>query len=100
MLSNLYNSAVALEKDMKFMVESVVTDPIENPEEEEVDVESVPQGAIDKADAVLDQCIVDRDDYDDTDLEELLDDDDEEFGDDEFKVIIEECVNEMDSFEA
>lgn len=99
MLSEMYNSAVALEKDMKFMVESVVTDPIENPEEEEVDVESVPQGAIDKADAALEQ-IVDRDDYDDTDLEELLDDDDEEFGDDEFKVIIEECVNTMDSFEA
>ena len=95
MLSNLYNKAVAYENDVKFMIESVISDPIENPEGAEVDVDSVPQSAVDRANSALDQ-IVGHEDYDDTELEELLGDDDDDTIDGEISVIIEEAVSEMD----
>jgi len=91
MLSDLYNQEVSFEEDMKLIAESVITDPVENPEDEEVDVEAVPQSAIDKANDALDQ-IVSRPDYDDTDLEDLMDDDDDDEDDEEI-LIIEEAAD-------
>ena len=56
-------------------------------------MDAVPKTAIDKANAALDQ-IVSKEDYDDTDLQELMDDDDDE--DSELDVIITEAIAEMD----
>ena len=91
MLSDLYNQEVSFEKDMKLIAESVIDDQDEALEDEVVDVEAVPQSAIDKANDALEQ-IVSRPDYDDTDLEDLMDDDDEDEDDEEI-LIIEEAAN-------
>lgn len=96
MLSNLYNDEVSRKEDLRFIAESVLIDPIVDPEEDdEVDVEAIPQSAIDQANAALDQ-IVSKPDYDDTDLEDLMDDEDEEF-DDDFEVVISEAISKMEA---
>lgn len=95
MLSDLYNQEVSFEKDMKFIAESVIEDPIENPEDDDVDVEAVPQSAIDQANEFLDK-MVSRDDYDDTDLEDLMDDDDDDDLDDEESIIITEASKALE----
>lgn len=95
MLSDLYNQEVSFEKDMKFIAESVIEDPIENPEDDDVDVDAVPQSAIDQANEFLDK-MVSRDDYDDTDLEDLMDDDDDDDLDDEENIIITEASEALE----
>lgn len=96
MLSDLYNKEVSRQKDMEFIAESVILEPIVDPEDDEVDVDAVPQSAIDKANDALDQ-IVSKEDYDDTDLQELMDDEDDD--ESELGVIITEAISEMDSCE-
>lgn len=93
MLSDLYNKEVSRQKDMEFIAESVILEPIVDPEDDEVDVDAVPQSAIDKANDALDQ-IVSKEDYDDTDLQELMDDEDDD--ESELGVIITEAISEMD----
>ena len=93
MLSDLYNDEIKRQKDMAFIAESVILEPIVDPEDDEVDVDAVPKTAIDKANDALDQ-IVSKKDYDVTDLQELMDDDDDE--DSELDVIITEAISEMD----
>ena len=93
MLSDLYNKEVSRQKDMEFIAESVILEPIVDPEEDEVDVDAVPQSAIDKANDALDQ-IVSKEDYDDTDLQELMDDEDDD--ESELGVIITEAISGMD----
>lgn len=93
MLSDLYNKEISRQKDMEFIAESVILEPIADPEDDEVDVDAVPQSAIDKANDALDQ-IVSKEDYDDTDLQELMDDEDDD--DSELGVIITEAIAEMD----
>lgn len=95
MLSDLYNQEVSFEKDMKLIAESVIEDPIENPEDDDVDVDAVPQSAIDQANEFLDK-MVSRDDYDDTDLDDLMDDDDDDDLDGEENIIITEASNGLD----
>lgn len=93
MLSDLYNKEISRQKDMEFIAESVILEPINDPEDDEVDVDAVPQSAIDKANDALDQ-IVSKEDYDDTDLQELMDDEDDD--ESELGVIITEAISEMD----
>lgn len=93
MLSDLYNDEIKRQKDMAFIAESVILEPIVDPEDDEVDVDAVPQSAIDKANDALDQ-IVSKEDYDDTDLQELMDDEDDD--ESELGVIITEAISEMD----
>lgn len=84
----LYNKEIKKREEMELIAESILVDPIVNPEDE-VDTDAVPQSAIDKANAALDQ-IVDADDYDDTDLQDLMDDEDDE--DSDLGVIIAEAI--------
>lgn len=93
MLSKLYDKKVAYEKDLRFIVESVLGDEELDPDEDGVDVESIPMSIVQQANAALD-AIVSKDDYDDTDIEDMLDDDD----DDEIDLIVESAITDMDFY--
>ena len=57
MLNDLYNDEIKRQKDMAIIAESVILEPIVDPEDDEVDVDAVPKTAIDKANAALDQIV-------------------------------------------
>lgn len=95
-LNRKFRAAKLAAKDRQTILESVLgIDEVLPGSDEEmedvVDVDSVPQDAYKKLDAMLDK-LVDSDSYDDTEAEELADEDfdEDEISDDDINAIIDE----------
>lgn len=60
--------------------------------DDQVDADSVPDDVVNKIDAELDK-IVSAPDYDDTEADEMIDDEDDDFSDEEIDAVITEACN-------
>lgn len=83
-INEAFNEAKSRAEDDAFILEAVIEDILPGSDEEDddiVDSESIPKEIYDKVDKALD-AIIDDPNYDDTEIEELLDDEDLDDGDD------------------
>ena len=92
-----YNALKSNERNNRFIVESVVGDDtvpfVDDEDETIVDSESVDDQVVSNVDKMLDK-LVNSEDYDDDDLDELLDDEDSE-GYDELDSLIDSAEIEV-----
>ena len=94
-INKQFNSAKRNAREEQFILESVMDVEEVLPGSEEdiddiIDSDSVPEDVYKKVDAMLDK-FVDSNDYDDTEVEELLDDDDD-ISEDEIDAVITEAI--------